>query len=439
MRRRATTARCGWPRRSRPARIRHIPAVLVHRQAPDGAGPADAAAVARHLARRGAAGARVEANPRLPGTLRVRWPVPQPAPLVSVIVPTRDRAALLASCAAGVLHRTDYPALELLIVDNDSREAETHALFAQLAADPRVRVLRRPGPFNYAALNNDAAVAARGAVLLLLNNDVDVIHADWLAELVGHAVRPEVGAVGARLLFADGRVQHAGVALGVSGVAGHTDLLAPRSATGYGGRLALAHEVAAVTGACLAIRREVYAAVGGMDATHLAVAYNDVDLCLRVRERGLRVLWTPFAELFHLESASRPSDFARRSATAMGARSPTCTGAGVRRCRPTRSTARISRCATATHSWRRRGGGVRGRTAPLRSRRADAGAGGGGAGGVVNAAMQHALLRDRSRLRLTRPRPDRHDAAFAAPEPLASWNSFANCRSTRCCWAMPCA
>ena len=292
------------------AHIRHIPAVLVHRQAPDGPDPADADAVARHLARRGAAAARVEANPRLPGTLRVRWPVPQPAPPVSVVVPTRDRAALLALCAAGVLNRTDYPALELLIVDNDSEAAETHALLAHLAADPRVRVLRRPGPFNYAALNNEAAAEARGAVLLLLNNDVDVIHPEWLAELVGHAVRPEVGAVGARLLFADGRVQHAGVALGVSGVAGHSDLLAPRAATGYGGRLALTHEVAAVTGACLAIRREVYAAVGGMDGAHLAVAYNDVDLCLRVRAAGLRVLWTPFAELFHLESASRPSDLA---------------------------------------------------------------------------------------------------------------------------------
>ncbi len=291
------------------ARIRHIPAVLVHRQAPDGDGPADTAAVVRHLGRRGAPDARVETNPRLPGTLRVRWPVPDPAPLVSVIVPTRDRATLLARCAEGVLHRTDYPALELLIVDNDSRGAETHTLFTQLSADRRVRVLARPGPFNYAALNNAAAAAARGAVLLLLNNDVDVIHPDWLGELVGHAVRPDVGAVGARLLFADGRVQHAGVALGVSGVAGHTDLLAPPDATGYGGRLALTREVAAVTGACLAIRREVYRAIGGMDATHLAVAYNDVDLCLRVRERGLRVLWTPFAELLHLESASRPSDF----------------------------------------------------------------------------------------------------------------------------------
>ena len=291
-----------------PARIRHIPAILVHRRAPDGFAPAETEAVVRHLARSGMAGAWVEANPRLAGTSRVRLPLPDPVPKVSVIVPTRDRAALLARCAEGVLHRTDYPDLELLIVDNGSTEADTLALFARLAADPRVRVLPFPGPFNFARLNNEAAAAARGAVLLLLNNDVDVIHPEWLAEMVGRVMRPDVGAVGARLLYGDGRLQHGGIALGVSGVAGHLDLLEPRAATGLDGRLALARDVAAVTAACLAIRREVYLAAGGMDAEHLAVAYNDVDLCLRLRARGLRVVVTPFAELFHLESASRPPD-----------------------------------------------------------------------------------------------------------------------------------
>ena len=293
-----------------PARVRHIPSVLLHRRAPAGPGPADAAAVARHLARTGAAGAQVVANPRLPGTLRVIRSLPAPPPPVSVIVPTRDRAALLARCAEGVLAGTDYPDLELLIADNGSTEPATRALFARLAADARVRVLPLPGPFNFAALNNAAAAAARGAVLVLLNNDVAMLGADWLSELVSHAVRPEVGAVGARLLFGDGRLQHGGVALGVSGIAGHVELLAPRSATGHDGGLALVREVAAVTAACLAIRRDVWQAVGGMDADNLAVAYNDVDLCLRVRERGFRVLWTPFAELYHLESASRPSDLA---------------------------------------------------------------------------------------------------------------------------------
>ena len=295
-----------------PARVRHIAAVLVHRRAPPGiaAADADADAVARHLARRGLAGARVGANPLLAGTLRVRFPLPDPAPPVSIIVPTRDRAGLLARCAEGVLHRTDYPHLELLIADNGSTEPETRSLLARLARDARVRVLPLPGPFNYARLNNAAAAAARGEVLVLLNNDVDVIGRDWLAELVAHAVRPEVGAVGARLLFGDGRLQHGGVALGVSGVAGHLELLTPRDAPGHDGRLALLRDVSAVTGACLALRRDVFATVGGLDAANLAVAYNDVDLCLRIRERGWRVVWTPFAELYHLESASRPSDLA---------------------------------------------------------------------------------------------------------------------------------
>jgi GT2 family glycosyltransferase len=177
-----------------------------------------------------------------------------------------------------------------------------------LRQDGRVRVLSDTGPFNYARLNNRAAQVARGEILLLLNNDVEVIAGDWLRELVSHAVRPDVGAVGARLLYADGRLQHGGVALGISGVAGHVELLAPRDSVGYGGRLALTRDVAAVTAACLAIRRTVFDSVGGLDADNLAVAYNDVDLCLRVRERGWRVIWTPFAELYHLETASRPFD-----------------------------------------------------------------------------------------------------------------------------------
>jgi GT2 family glycosyltransferase len=290
--------------------ICHIPAILVHRCAPDGFASADADAVARHLRRSGVAGARVIAHPHLPGALRVIRSLSRPAPLVSVIVPTRDRAELLARCAAGVLGRTDYQPLEFIIADNGSTEPQTASLFAQLQADARVRVLSLPGPFNYARLNNAAAATAAGEILLLLNNDIDVIGPDWLSELVAHAVRPEVGAAGARLLYADGRMQHGGVALGVSGVAGHVELLAARDAPGYAGRLMLTRDVAAVTGACLAIRRSVYVAVGGLDADNLAVAYNDVDLCLRLRERGLRVIWTPFAELYHLESASRPFDLA---------------------------------------------------------------------------------------------------------------------------------
>ncbi|WP_431267293.1 glycosyltransferase [Dankookia sp. P2] len=205
-----------------PARVAHLPALLWH------AGPGQATDPAAH--RRAAAAAlqaageaaRVEPAPLAPQWNRVVRALPDPAPLVSVIVPTRDRAALLEAVAEGVLRRTDYPAIELLVVDNGSEEAATLVLFDRLRADPRVRILAAPGPFNYSALNNRAAAEARGEILLLLNNDIEVIEPGWLREMVSHAVRPEIGAVGAKLLYADGRLQHGGVVTGVGGVADHS-------------------------------------------------------------------------------------------------------------------------------------------------------------------------------------------------------------------------
>lgn len=307
-----------------PARVRHIPAILYHwRQTGqadsfsqaqlDRCTAASRRAVADALAARGVV-ARLEPAPLAPSHTRVVWPLPDPAPLVSVIVPTRDRAGLLATCAEGVLARTDYPAIEFLVVDNGSEEAGTLALFDRLRADPRVRILAAPGPFNYAALNNQAAAEARGEVLLLLNNDIDVMEPGWLRELASQALRPEVGAVGAKLLYADGRLQHGGVVTGVAGVADHYLLRSAPGDSGYFGSLALVREVSAVTGACLALRRTVFEQVGGLDAANLAVAFNDIDLCLRIRAAGYRILWTPFAELHHLESASRGKDLAPEKA-----------------------------------------------------------------------------------------------------------------------------
>ncbi|MDP3658473.1 glycosyltransferase family 2 protein, partial [Phenylobacterium sp.] len=305
-----------------PARILHIPAVLYHwrqqseigsfsEQAIERCAVAGRRAVEEHLQRTGETSAHVEIEPNAPAWVHVRRDCPSPEPLVSVIVPTRDRAELLENCVEGLLNRTDYPAIELLIVDNGSVEPATHALFERLQQDPRVRILPQPGPFNYSALNNAAAAQARGDILLLLNNDIEVIEPGWLREMVAHAVRPHVGAVGARLLYGDGRVQHGGVILGVGGtppVAGHLYVGAPRADTGYFGHLRLTRNVSAVTAACMALRREVFEEVGGLDAENLAVAFNDVDLCLKIRERGYSIVWTPRAELFHLESASRGLD-----------------------------------------------------------------------------------------------------------------------------------
>jgi GT2 family glycosyltransferase len=294
-----------------PDRIRHLPAVLCHR--PLAAGRplrermvgADALAARRAVRERLGPAARIEPAPLRPEANRVIWPVPDPPPLVSVIVPTRDRAELLAACAEGVLTRTDYPALELLIVDNDSREPATEEALRRLAADSRVRILRHPGPFNFAALNNIAVRAAHGDIVVLLNNDVDVAGPGWLREMVGHALRPDVGAVGAKLLYADGTVQHGGIVFGPGLSATPVLRRAARNDPGYAGQLAVARTMLAVTGACLAMRRAVYLEVDGMNASHFAVAFNDLDLCLRLGELGYRIVWTPFAELFHLESQTR--------------------------------------------------------------------------------------------------------------------------------------
>jgi GT2 family glycosyltransferase len=207
-----------------------------------------------------------------------------------------------------VLARTDYRAIELIIMDNDSVRPETAALFAELRRDPRVRIIAVPGRFNFSAMINQGAAAARGDILLLLNNDIEILNAFWLREMVSQALRPDVGAVGARLLFPNGRVQHSGVILPPEPNAYHALRLARRDDLGYYGQLALTRTYLAVTGACLAMRRKVFEEVGGLDAEHLAVTSNDIDLCLRIGARGYRVICTPRAELVHHESATRGTD-----------------------------------------------------------------------------------------------------------------------------------
>ena len=274
------------------ARVRHVAAVLFHRRDK----PASSRAVTR-----------------------IHHGVPNPEPLVSVIVPTRDRAGLLRNCVDGVLNRTAYRNIELLIVDNDSRRRRTHRLLRALQANPRVRVLSYPGGFNWSAMNNFAAAEARGKVLVLLNNDVEVMGpptgnatgcSHWLHELVGQALRPEIGAVGARLLYPDGSVQHAGITLGSGASSAHLmrHARAGDPHSGHGAATEHVRGVGAVTGACLAIRRAVFHEIGGLEDQNLAQTNNDVDLCLRLRDRGYRVIVTPHATLLHHEAASRGPD-----------------------------------------------------------------------------------------------------------------------------------
>lgn len=302
--------------RTTAERIRHLPFVLYHWRiggaartfsTTQGERAAEAArrAVAEHLQRTGSP-AKVVALAG--GYHRVVHPLPEPAPLVSLLVPTRDRLDLLRPCLDGLLRRTDYPALEVLILDNDSTEPATLAYFRDIQEDARVRVIPCPGPFNFAAINNQGVQAARGDILGFVNNDIDVIAADWLREMVAQACRPEIGGVGAKLLYGDGRIQHGGVVLGIGGVAAHAFRCFPGDHPGCFSWLRLVRNVSANTAACLVMRRAVFEQVGGFDAEHFAVAFNDVDLCLKIGAAGYRQVWTPFAELYHLESVSRGGD-----------------------------------------------------------------------------------------------------------------------------------
>lgn len=227
-------------------------------------------------------------------------------PSISVIVPTRNRVDLLANCLAGVAE-VEYPDVEVIVVDNDSDDADALAFLERLN-QTHCRVLRHVGPFNFSAINNRAAAGARGHLLCLLNNDVEMIERDWLATMVTNALRPDVGAVGARLLYPDGRVQHAGVVLGIGGAAAHAHRLLRPEDEGYFRRHNLPQFVSAVTAACLVVQRDRFLAVGGFDEREFAVAFNDVDLCMRLNQRGWQAFYEPRATLIHHESVSRGLD-----------------------------------------------------------------------------------------------------------------------------------
>jgi GT2 family glycosyltransferase len=224
-------------------------------------------------------------------------------PLVSVIIPNKDAPEMLARCVDS-LARSSYANFEIVIVGNSSTLPQTHAYYAELRKQPHVRIVKWTKPFNYAAVNNFAASQARGEMLLFLNNDTEFINPDALEAMVKLAVQPGVGAVGAKLYYADDTIQHAGIVIGMGGIAGHSHLNFPREAPGYMQRLRFTQNVSAVTAACLLMQRSVFETVGGFDEGFV-LAFNDVDLCLSVLKAGHRVVWTPDAELYHLESKTR--------------------------------------------------------------------------------------------------------------------------------------
>jgi GT2 family glycosyltransferase len=225
----------------------------------------------------------------------------------TVIIPTRNRLPLLKRCLQSILPATDAIAADILVIDNDSSEPETLEYLTQIASET-VQVLRVPGPFNYARLNNVAVNATGNEFVCLLNNDVEAIDDLWLNEMLSRLVEPDIGAVGALLLWPSGVVQHGGVVLGPSFAAHHAFNDRVDADPGYGDLLRVAHECSAVTAACMLTRRRDYLSVSGLDETHFAIAFNDVDYCLKLRAAGKRVVFTPHAKLWHLESASRGRD-----------------------------------------------------------------------------------------------------------------------------------
>jgi O-antigen biosynthesis protein len=268
--------------RKESLQIHHIPQVLVHvRQLGGGA--------------------------ETPVHQRIQHAVPAVPPLVSLIIPTKNNAALLRQCIDSIVSKTSYTNYEILVVDNGSDKPETLDYLKTLNAHPQIRVIRDNYAFNYSALNNYAATFAEGEVLALVNDDIEVASPDWLTEMVGHALRLGVGAVGARLWYPDQTIQHAGMVL-VGGVARHIHKHLPKGEAGFNSRAVLTQNFSAVTGACLVVKKALFEQVGGLNDQELAVGFNDVDFCLKLVEAGYRNVWTPHAELIHHESATRGQD-----------------------------------------------------------------------------------------------------------------------------------
>ena len=239
------------------------------------------------------------------GFYRVKYPV-KGKPLVSILIPNKDQVDTLDKCLRSIEERTDYDNYEIIIIENNSTEQKTFDYYNQICND-KIRVVYWKKEFNYSAINNFGVDQAKGEYLLLLNNDMEVISRDWMSELLGHCQRPEVGAVGARLYYPDDTVQHAGIIIGIGGVAGSVFVGMKRGYTGYMHRAAIQQDLSAVTAACMMIKRPVFEEAGRLEE-QLKVAFNDVDLCLKIRKNGYLIVYDPYVELYHYESKTRGAE-----------------------------------------------------------------------------------------------------------------------------------
>lgn len=298
------------------SKIVHIPEILYFWRAHSGSTAGDISAkpytmdaarraLGEHLDRVGLVGEVEDSS--IPSTYRIKYTI-SGCPKVSIVIPNMDHADTLRTCISSILEKTTYENFEIVIIENNSRKEETFAYYDELKTDPRIQIVTWEGKFNYSAINNfGVREAATGEYILLLNNDIEVITPDWLQEMLMFAQRSDVGAVGAMLYYPDDTIQHAGVILGIGGVAGHAHKYFPRGDFGYMSRATIAQDLSVVTAACVMLPRTVWDEVGGLDET-FEVAFNDVDLCMRIRKAGYLIVWTPYAELYHYESKSRGAE-----------------------------------------------------------------------------------------------------------------------------------
>ena len=296
-------------------KIGHVPEILYHwrtHKASTADNPASKMyafeagrrAIEAHLKRTGTEGT-VTHTPDL-GFFRVQYPV-HGEPLVSIIIPNKDEKEALHACIASIKEKTKYQNYEIIIVENNSTSQEIFAYYEELKKDPKIRVIRWEKEFNYSAINNYGARYANGEYLLFLNNDVTVITEGWLTEMLGMCQRREVGAVGVKLLYPDDTIQHAGCVIGIGGIAGHMFVNMPANRTGYLHKASILQDMSAVTAACMMMKKAAFEEVGGF-TEELSVAFNDVDLCLKVRETGRLIVYDPYVQLYHMESKTRGAE-----------------------------------------------------------------------------------------------------------------------------------
>ncbi|MCM1237678.1 MAG: glycosyltransferase family 2 protein, partial [Ruminococcus flavefaciens] len=258
-------------------------------------------ALKEHLHRIGLEGDVVDAP--IPSVYKIQYQIVG-KPLISILIPNKDHIDDLSKCINSIFEKSTYNNFEIIVIENNSEAAQTFEYYSELEKNDKIRIVKWEGEFNYSAINNFGFSFAKGEYILFLNNDMEVITPDWLQEMLMFAQRKDVGAVGAKLYYPDDTVQHAGVIIGIGGVAGHSHKYFKRSDCGYSSRLPLAQNLSAVTAACMMTRKDVFENVGGLDED-FKIAFNDVDLCMRIRKAGYLIVFTPFAELYHYESKSR--------------------------------------------------------------------------------------------------------------------------------------